>query len=189
MHSLDAHWQSSQNQSFPLQSLSESSSIAPCSSAQCPPQSSQISVILSPELKQSSSSVHPCAYAQCPLGRAPTESSSDSVCNCVLIHSLASKVFSNLTGLPPELLTSVLCLSTSLSDSSEFRSASSCTGIQSPQHSVTPSWHETSKTSQPEITRTPAECITHNIHSQHIYGTHTDIHSTQNNAGKTVVLY
>jgi hypothetical protein len=64
------------------------------------------------------------------------------------LHSLASKVFSNLTGLLLELLTSVLCLSTSLSDSSEFRSASSVHGSQNPQRSVTPSWCEASKTSQ-----------------------------------------
>jgi hypothetical protein len=74
--------------------------------------------------QSSSFSVHHCTHAQCPLGRAPTESSSDSVCNCVLTHTaLPPEVFNNLTGLLPELLTSVLCLSTSLSDSSEFRSA------------------------------------------------------------------
>jgi hypothetical protein len=65
-----------------------------------------------------------CTYTQCPLGRASTESSSDSICNCVLRYTaLSPEVFNNLTGLLPELMIPVLCLSTSLSDSSEFRSA------------------------------------------------------------------
>jgi len=65
------------------------------------------------------------AQAQCPLGRAPTELLRDSVCNCAsatqprfLRCSVTSKVFFS-----PELLISVLCLSTSSFDSSEFRSA------------------------------------------------------------------
>jgi hypothetical protein len=96
-----------------------------------------------------------------PTWQSSTESSSDSVCNCVLTYTaLPPEVFSNLTGLLPELMTSVLCLSTSLSDSSEFRSASSVHGSQNPQRSVTPSWCEASKTFNLKSNTTPANAST-----------------------------
>jgi hypothetical protein len=40
----------------------------------------------------------------------------------------------------------------------------------------------------PEIKHTPANAQLH-IHSQHTNRTHTDIHITQNNAGKTASVY
>jgi hypothetical protein len=66
------------------------------------------------------------APTQCPPGRALQNSQQNFLCNCVSSHTaLPPEVFSNLKGLPPELLTSVLCRNTSLSNSTEFRSASS----------------------------------------------------------------
>jgi hypothetical protein len=98
-------------------------------------------------------------------------------------------VFNNLKGLLLELLTSVLCLSTSLSDSSEFRSASSVHGYQNLNVLSCPPWHEASKTSQPEIKQTPAECINityiYNIYMEH---THRHPFNTEN-AGKTALSY
>jgi hypothetical protein len=86
---------------------------------------SESSVILVFLNSQWGSSPTNSCYAQCPLGRAPTEL---KFCLrlCLSYTALPPEVFSNLTGLPPELLIPVLCLSTSSSDSSEFRSASSC---------------------------------------------------------------
>jgi hypothetical protein len=76
-----------------------------------------------------------------------------------------------------------------LSDSSEFRSASSVHGYQNPQRSVTPSWCEASKTfnlkSNKLLQMHHIHIYIHNIYK----GTHTDIHIRQNNAGKTASVY
>jgi hypothetical protein len=97
--------------------------LARCPLGRAPSESSVI--LVSSNSKWSSFLCAPHACAQCPLGRAPTESSVILSTTVFSYTALPPEVFSNLTGLLPELLTSVLCLSTSLSDSSEFRSASS----------------------------------------------------------------
>jgi hypothetical protein len=62
-----------------------------------------------------------------------------------LLHSLASKVFNNLEVFT-ELLIPALVLQARLCLNPQNSEVLQCTGIQRPQYSVTPSWHETSKT-------------------------------------------
>jgi hypothetical protein len=91
---------------------------------------------------------------------------------CLRYTSLPPEVFSNLTGLPsPELLIPVPCLSTSSSDSSEFRSASSYALVIRTSTPVIPSSYEASKTFNPEIKQT-LQMHNYNIHSQYKRNTH-----------------
>jgi hypothetical protein len=113
---------------------------------------------------------------------------SDSVCNCVQLHSLASKVFSNLTGLLPELLISVLCLSTSLSDSSEFRSASSVHGSQNLSVLSHPPGMKPQRPSTLKSNTPPAECINNHTFTTYIGNTHRHPY-TQNMQEKLLCLY
>jgi hypothetical protein len=89
----------------------------------------------------------PCTCAQCPLGRALQNSQQNYVFNCVsatqpylLRCSATSKVFPL-----PELLILSSCASARPCLTPQSSEVHSCTGIQSLQHSVMPSRHETSK--------------------------------------------
>jgi hypothetical protein len=109
--------------------------------AQCPPgraltESSVILVFSTAEFSSnsqcpeffflSSPSTAPLCICSMPTWQSSTELTTKFCLQlCFSYTALPPEVFSNLKGLPPELLTSVLCLSTSLSDSAEFRSASS----------------------------------------------------------------
>jgi hypothetical protein len=59
-------------------------------------------------------------------------------------------------------------------------------GYQNPQRSVTPSWCEASKTSNPE-SNNPCKCIL-NIHLQHIKNTYRHSFNTEILAGKTASI-
>jgi hypothetical protein len=70
--------------------------------AQCPPgralqNSSEI--LSSSELTAEFLYALPCTCSM-PTWQSFIELLGDSICNCVLLHNLASKVFSDLTGLP-----------------------------------------------------------------------------------------
>jgi hypothetical protein len=67
---------------------------------------------------------------------------------CLSYTALPLEVFSNLKGLLPELLTSVCASARLCLTPHEFRSASTVHWDSESQHSVTPLWHEPSKTSQ-----------------------------------------
>jgi hypothetical protein len=89
---------------------------------------------------------------------------------CLNYTALPPEVFSNLTGLLPELMIPVLCLSTSLSEPAVFRSASSVHGSQNPQRSVTPSWYEASKTfnlKSNTLLQNASTTYIHNIYMEH----------------------
>jgi hypothetical protein len=157
-------WQSSHrilNDSGPPSTSQQSSSL--CNShthAQCP-----LELYRTPQRfyllnsQQSSSNCTSCLRSM-PTWKSSTELTTKFCLQLCFSHTaLPPEVFSNLTGLLPELMIPILCLSTPLSEPAAFRSASSVHGIQRPQYSVTPSWHETSKTFTLEIKHTPAECI------------------------------
>jgi hypothetical protein len=81
----------------------------------------------SPSNSQQSSSSSTSCLRSMPTWQSSTELTTKFCLQlCFSYTALSPEVFSNLKDLPsPELLISVLCLSTSSSDSSEFRSASS----------------------------------------------------------------
>ena len=137
---------SSVDSSFSFTELKElPSPCAVCTISQCP------SGRVSSSHRTFSSSGLLCTYAsaQCPLGRALQNSQQNFVCNCVLSYTaLPLEVFNNLKGLLPELLTLVCSSACLCLTPHEFRSASTVHWDSESQHSVTPSWHEPSKTSQ-----------------------------------------
>jgi len=79
----------------------------------------------------------------------------------------------------------------SLSEPAEFRSATSMHSYQNLQCSVTPSWCEASKTSNPENQTHFCKCkptvYTYNIHSHHIKNTHKHSFNTWKMQEKTAI--
>jgi len=130
-HFLDTSWQS-------ISSIECSAVLGsfcvPFTLAQCPPSKSltESSVILSsPSNSQQRSSSAPPRICSMPTWKSSTEITTKFCLQlCFSYTALPLEVFNNLTSLLLELLIPVLCLCTFLSDSSEFRSASSVHGYQ-----------------------------------------------------------
>jgi hypothetical protein len=108
------------------------------------------------------------ALAQCPLGRA-LQNSKRVFCLqlCLFYTALPSEVFNNLKGLPRvddfSSCAHLACLCLNPQSSEVLL----CTGIQNPQCSVTPSWHETTKNLSSLKIKQLLQMQTYSIHSQH----------------------
>jgi hypothetical protein len=98
---------------------------------------------------------------------------------CLAYIALPPEVFNNLQGLPRvddfSYCAHLACLCLNPQSSEVLQ----CTGIQRPQYSITPSWHETTKNLSSLKSKQLLQMQTYNIHSQHIKNTQRHSFNTE----------